>query len=371
MKIHYISDSAIPSSSPNSVHVMRMCQAFAILGHSVILHGKNTTACFSNIKNPFNFYAVQKIFKLKIFPAKAFKGSGLLYNVYVTMAVLNSKADLIYTRSIIAAWFGLLVAKPIVYEMHEPFIGKGLRLKKMFQFIAEHKKLKKMIVISEALKIHLYENYKIKKDKIFVAHDGADPIIKTDPAINDIRFSVGYIGSLYPGKGMEILLPLSKRCGDVSFHIVGGDANQISVWKKQAGSAENIIFHGFKTQEELPAYISSFNLLIAPYSSIVKVSQKKGANNLALWMSPLKIFEYMSAGKPIVATDLPVIREILTHQVSALLCKSNDLNDWENAIRQLQSDEEYRQWLGKNAKACFDNQFTWLKRAKNILNSID
>lgn len=371
MKIHYISDSAIPSASPNSVHVMKMCQAFGQLGHTVTLEAKNTTACFTNIENPHKFYNVEPTFQLFVFPKKAFRGSGLSYNALLPVKVLRSSADLIYTRSILAACIALTLKKKVVFEMHEPFIAKGFRLNRMFRFIAEHKTLKKLVVISDALRQHLLASYKIKAETIFVAHDGADPIPKVQPKVVDNRFSVGYIGSLYPGKGMEILLPLAQRCQDISFHIVGGLPGQIKEWKTKAVGLNNLLFHGFKTQKELPAYITSFDLLIAPYSDKVTVSEKKRANNLALWMSPLKLFEYMSAGKPIVATDLLVIREILKNGHTALLCKADDLSEWERAVNTIRLNRTIGNELGKNAQAEFELRYTWYRRAENILNSLN
>lgn len=370
MTIVYISDSAIPSSSPNSVHVMKMCQAFARLGHKVKLVGKNTTACFNNVKDAHEFYSVEKKFELKIFPTKAFKGSGLFYNIYLPFALTGMKADLVYTRSITAAYAGLKLGKPIIFEMHEPFEEKGARLSNMFKYIAENKKLVKLVVISDQLKQYCLKNFAIKEENITVAHDGADPLPQGNAVNIKSGFKVGYIGSLYPGKGMEILLPLAGMMKDIDFHVVGGNDKQIAEWKQKIGALPNVTFYGFKTQAELPSYIRAFDVLVAPYSKQVTVSTKKGANNLALWMSPLKLFEYMSGGKPIITTDLPVIREILTHRQTALLCNAEDINQWKQAVNELKDNNELRKNLGNKALKDFEENYTWLKRAEHILNSV-
>ena len=367
MRIVYISDSAIPSSSPNSVHVMKMCQAFSDLGHEVTLVAKKTTACLKNVKDVHDFYAVKKNFKVRIYPSIAFRGSGMFYNVSLAWRAFGISADLIYTRSITAAFFFLAFRRPVVFEVHEPYEGKGSRLKKMFRFIAYNKRLRKLVVISEALKSYYKKEFSLRDDLIFVSHDGADPFPPASPIIINDQFKVGYVGSLLVGKGMEILIPLAKRCPQVEFHVVGGNEKQIHECSQKSGNIKNLIFHGFKTQNELPSYIISFDAVIAPYSSYVKVSNKEGANNLALWMSPLKIFEYMSANKPIIASRLGVITEILQHEKNALLCDPEDLKEWEIAIHRLRDEVGLRKELARNALTNFARHHTWRNRVERIL----
>jgi glycosyltransferase involved in cell wall biosynthesis len=371
MKIIYVSDSAIPSSSPNIVHVMKMCQAFADLGHKVTLVAKNTTACIKDVKDVHEFYAVKKKFNVEIFPGVAFKGSGAYYNLSLIWRVLGWSADLVYTRSITAAYILLLLGRPVVFEVHEPYEGKGSRLRWMFQFIIRSKKLQKLVVISEALKAYYVQKFALQSDLILVCHDGADPFRQANPVIVNHNFKIGYVGSLLVGKGMEILIPLAKKCSKTEFHVVGGSEQQIRDCAEKAGHLANLIFHGFKSQQELPGYIVSFDAVIAPYTTVVKVNEKKGANNLALWMSPLKVFEYMSAGKPIVASRLDVIGEILQHESTALLCDPQDLEEWALAIDRLQRDGELRKKLGDNAQADFEHQYTWRKRAERILACLE
>jgi glycosyltransferase involved in cell wall biosynthesis len=370
MRIVYISDSAIPSSSPNSVHVMKMCQAFAELGHTVTLEAKNTTACLKDVTDIHAFYAVRNNFKVNIFPRNAFKGSGAFYNASLTWRLPWIAADLIYTRSITAAFLLLLYGKAVVFEVHEPYEGKAPRIRKMFRYIIKHTRLIKLVVISDALKEYYLSNFKRSEDFIFVAHDGADTFPLAEPILKGEEFKIGYVGSLYSGKGMEILIPLAQACPQIRFHVVGGNKSQIEENQKKTKGINNLVFHGFKGQQELPSYIASFDAVIAPYTSRVVVSEKAGANNLALWMSPLKIFEYMSSGKPIVTSDLPVIREILTDGDTALLCNPSNLETWERAVTTLSKDPALRNKLSRNSLILFTEKYTWKKRAEQILEAI-
>ncbi len=87
-------------------------------------------------------------------------------------------------------------------------------------------------------------------------------------------------------------------------------------------------------------------------------------------MSPLKIFEYMSHGKPIIATDLPVIREVLEHDRNALLAPSGDLNAWEHALRRLVEDPALREHLGGGARKDFEARYSWGARSQAVLEGL-
>jgi glycosyltransferase involved in cell wall biosynthesis len=348
---------------------MKMCQAFARQGHQVTLLAKNTTACRRDVRDIHAFYAVEKIFEIKIYPRKAFRGSGMFYNLLLAFKTLTMSADLLYTRSITAAFLLLLYNKRVVFEVHEPFEGKGARLKRMFRYIIFHRKLQKLVVISDALRQYYKKEFGRQEGDIVVAHDGADPFpVIAVPALSNPAVKVGYVGSLYPGKGMETLIPLAKACPEVEFHVVGGTPAQIKQFGATASS--NVVFHGFKSQQEIPGYITSFNMLIAPYTRTVIVSEKQGANNLALWMSPLKIFEYMSSARPIITSDLPVIREILQDGVSARMCRPEVLEDWVNAVRELADNDALCVALAIRALNDFEEYYTWDKRVEEILKAI-
>src|SRR5690606_38086332 len=121
---------------------------------------------------------------------------------------------------------------------------------------------------------------------------------------------VGYIGHLYPGKGGELIVDLSTKMPQVDFHIVGGREQDILRLKNRPHS-DNLYFHGYVPYADTKPYLNAFDIVLAPYSE--KVYLAKTNAEIGNWMSPLKLFEYMSAGKPIISSDLNVLREVLVH----------------------------------------------------------
>ena len=102
---------------------------------------------------------------------------------------------------------------------------------------------------------------------------------------------------------------------------------------------------------------------MAPYQKEVAVSGGKG--NTSDFMSPLKIFEYMSSKKAIICSDLPVLREILNEDNSVLV-KCDDILDWRKAIEVLQ-DDSLRLQIANRACEDFMKKYTWKIRAKNVI----
>ena len=280
--------------------------------------------------------------------------------------------DLVYGRDIfscsIAVWAGLST----VIESHFPLWHGMLDA---FSFRHSYKKngFKRLIVISKALKKAYLKHYKdLHSDQVIVAPDGADPAenlkYRLPRKLGRMgALQVGYIGHLYEGKGMEVIEAVAAKMPDVDFHIVGGLEKDIETWKRRI-TESNVTFHGFISQKRLPEYITMLDICLLPNQNQVfsyGADATKNVKNISPFTSPLKMFEYMSYGKPIIASDLPVLREVLNEEI-ALMVKPNDYEGWISAINMLR-DPEIRKSLGSNAKKVFLGQYTWKKRAQSIL----
>ena len=371
MNILYISKSVIPSRSANSIHVMKMCQAFADNGHRVVLLSPDIKDQYEkNVSDIFNYYGVKKNFSIKKLFHPNFKGGAFFYTIAIFIyLIVKKRFDLVYGRFLHGIYISTLLKNKVVYETHQPASEENNHRLFIFKRLIKSKYLKKMIVISQALKnIYLEKGY-LNDSKIQVAHDGADEVNNFDNKINLLGrkeyLKVGYVGHLYRGRGIKLMIECAKKLSEVSFHFVGGFNDDIEYWKTYANNLnlDNVYFYGFVSPKETIIYRNSFDILLAPYEKKVSIlGSNKG--DTSKFMSPLKIFEYMSHKKPIIASDLPVIREILNEK-NSILAKPDDVELWINSIEKLKNLHN-REVIANQALSDFYN-YTWKNRAQLVV----
>lgn len=370
MLIYYVSNSTIPSESANSIHVMKMCQAFAKNGHKTILFAGSG----GNEKiDDFEYYGVENNFEIVKLEKKNSKIGRFLYCLNVKKKIKEiGEPDIIYSRDPYCLSLMKDLKIPYIYEAHN-------KPNRPLRYIIEHtllkgKQLLNLVTISQALKNEYISVFPwLNKDKkVLVAHDGADIVQisrNNKNSIFELRgreglLDVGYIGHLYPGKGMEVIVQLAPRLHQFDFHIVGGTKKDVEKWQKKCQGVHNIYFYGHIPHGRILGVILKLDVLLAPYQN--KVEPGGGKTDISRWMSPLKIFEYMSTGKPIVSSNLPVLKEILDNETNAIMVDPKDIEQWEKAIKML-SDENIRSRLGNSAKKKFEANYTWEKRAELVL----
>ena len=105
-----------------------------------------------------------------------------------------------------------------------------------------------------------------------------------------------------------------------------------------------------------------------PYQKSVSIAGNK--YDTVKYMSPLKMFEYMLSGVPIVSSNLSVLKEILINKKNSLLVSSNDVQEWHDAINTIHNNRDFANILAKNSQNLALSQYTWDKRAFKILNLV-
>lgn len=363
MTIAYIASSLIPSKRANSVHVMRMCQAFKALGHDVILIVPDYGLLAEELGDVFEYYGIREEFTIK----KIKQLNPYLFAWYASKYA-RKHADLVYGRHLVGCFFSAARGLDTIYEAHGPERGKRIWNQWIFRRLSQNKNFLRLVVISEALKQMFLNDFETLESKIIVAHDGADENFFLKSETIDV-FNVAYIGSLYKGRGIDIIVELARRISDVKFSVIGGEEKDVIFWKGCTKDIRNIDFQGFLEPSLVPQRIMNFDVLLAPYQHDLEIAG--GGGSTADWMSPLKVFEYMAAGKPIVISDMPVIREILTSRETALFCEPDDLVSWEKSLRELMRDDNLRKTLGQEAQQKFVENYTWNIRAKGVMSFED
>jgi glycosyltransferase involved in cell wall biosynthesis len=176
------------------------------------------------------------------------------------------------------------------------------------------------------------------------------------------KFTVGYTGHLYPGRGLELILDLARALPDLQFLLVGGRSVDVEVARQRAAHLSNITLTGFVPNAELPRYQAAADVLIMPYSRQVAGSS---GGDIAPYLNPMKMFEYLASARPIVTSDLPILREILSDH-NAVIVPSDDATAWVEALRQLTKDPSRRAALAAAARRTAEEN-TWEQRAHRLL----
>lgn len=379
MRIAYFIDTVIPSPRANTVHVMRMCQALTNEGNTVSLYCDRDSTC-GDVENIWEKYGISNRFEIVQIQLPEFvRKYGHRFSNILSAKLKAIKAknyDVAYARSAYTLNF-IKKSHKFIFESHTEPDAWNLRYEKR---ILSHKNCLGLVVISEALKKRYLELLPfLSSDKITVLHDCAD--INVSDTVNKaqlreipdkMKIKIGYVGHLYPGKCMEVLLPIAEARKEYCFHIVGGTDEWISYWKKETEKRklDNIIFYGFVDNSKIGDYYRAFDIAILPFSKSVLVGTSK-ALDIGKWISPLKLFEAMSYKKAIVVSSLPTIKEVMEDNKDALLADPDNLREWTDQLDKLVNDSELRNRLGNKAFEKLKNNYTWTKRAKAIVNILE
>ena len=369
MKIVYLANTRIPSRVASSVHVMKMCQALAQNGHEVVLMNPRNSDLEESVDDVFDYYGVERCFQLITLPAPRHKFARLLrYDSFVNWKVRRLRPDLVYARCHGLYLYRLeQIGLPFVLESHVV-----TREQAALRNIYASPHFRRLVVISEALKQLYVHDCHLPESTVTVAHDGADePKCEAPIRDSESRLTIGYVGNLFAGRGIELILELAQRCRFAEFRLLGGHEADISRWRATLAERQldNVSICGFVPPSQTDEFRQSCDILIAPYQRQVMTAGDQPFDTSG-WMSPLKVFEYMACGRAIVASDLPSLREVLTDEATAILCPPDSADDWERAIIRLHEDSTLRQQLGDAAQRDFRRSYTWHSRAHAILESV-
>ena len=365
MNIAAIAGSTIPSDTANSLQVMKACQALLQLGHEVTLFVPGSRNAAVDLKK---HYGLQVEFPI-VWLASA---SRRRFTWEAVRRSQSGRHDLIYSWFPQSAVFGLLRGLPVVFEAHiQP---TGLFGPMWHRAFAQVRGRKRLAAITRALVDLLRRDFRMRlsDDEVVIAPNGVDlerfaelpdPVTARHRTGLPEAPTVMCTGHLYEGRGADLFLSLAKLFPRVQFVWVGGRAEDVQAWKQRAES-NNITFTGHIPNSELPLYQAAADILLLPYGRTIMGSS--GTADSARVASPMKMFEYMAAGRAIVSADLPVIREVL-HENNAAFCEPGDLHSWQTALDDLLHDGNRRTALGDQAKRDAQ-QYTWLARAERILN---
>jgi glycosyltransferase involved in cell wall biosynthesis len=368
MKIFNLSAAAIPSRTANSLQAMKMSGALAALGHDVTLFHLAGSDAAAGL-DVHAYYGVEPTFEMVCcrWPPVRVAGSLWYAREVVKRVEARGLPDRLYGRHIASLALAARCGRPLVAEVHLPPAHALQRF--TLQRVFRSRTFDRLLVISDALREEYTRQFpELRAARVVVARSAADPaagghgIGPTGGRPSVPR--VGYVGHLYPGKGLETISALADGMPHVDFHVIGGTERDLDRWRRRP-SRPNLLLHGHVPPGDLAGWFRSFPIALAPYQGRVEIS---GGGDAGRWMSPLKLFEYMAYGLAIVASDLPAIREVIRHGSTGLLCQPGDTASWVLAVQRLIDDPGLVRSLGDNARAIFEAGHTWHRRARLVFD---
>lgn len=393
-RLLYVSLMRTPTEKAHGLQIVQNCEAFASNGYDVELWGARrwNTPEMRAVDNIHAYYGVQPTFKIQRLPVLdvmplaggvqvlervAFYLQIVTYVIIMWLLVWSRDDDIFYTRDEYLL-LALRVLKPrhkLVYEAHLfPQTGGGAWVQRQTV-----QRAGAIVAITAPMKDALINQRGADAASVMVAHDGiraarfADlpdrATARQQIGWQNAPFIVGFVGRLHmlnTGKGVDTLVDaLSDMGDDVAFALVGGPDDMADMLREQwlaAGHApDRFLYAGHVLPEQVPLYMRAFDVCVMPHPH---------TEQYAYYTSPLKLFEYMASGTPVIVSDLPAWEDVVRDGETALLVPPGDVGALRTTIERLKSDSALRDVLAEAAQNRVFEQYTWDVRAKRILEFV-
>jgi glycosyltransferase involved in cell wall biosynthesis len=387
MRVVYLADTQIPSRATNGTQIIRMCSALAARGAEVTLAHPhrfgNTPEGFAG--NLWSFYGVPPSFRVVTLPAPltlrlsghrrfARVARGLPLALFVLWRSRPRAAPFVfYCRSMIGAWLALAArrmwrgrssCRGIFLEFHDaPSTNRAWEVAS---------KVDGIITNTDALRDHVTEGLGLDAPPAVTARNGVDvdrlgavsntggPDVRSRLGIDPGDTVVAYSGRLNAEKGIATLLDAWSLIESEGRHLllIGKAYEDI---EERASRLQSVTLTGFVPPGGVAAFTAAADVLVMPTSARIAYAD---------FTCPLKLFEYMASGRPIVCSDLPVLKEVVVDGKNAVLFRADDPRSLADGIERLLSDESLAASLATNARADA-REYSWARRAERVVDFIE
>jgi glycosyltransferase involved in cell wall biosynthesis len=376
MKILYITLENLSLHKGSVVHVKEIVNGLRNLGHEVGLVASSS----DKSEKADHFYNLNIIpsFMLRLLTLKRQPHTASLLFLFPYLMRILPHYDMIYAREfhtvIVALLPRLIFRKKLVFEVNG-IANEERRLKKdslfnrvLVFFIKKGEKLattysEKLISVAPKIKLYLTQNFNCPSGKIKVISNGVNTEmfcpIRDSPFLVQWKNRLGikskdtviaYVGNLAPWQGIDGLIDIAFRLlsksKDLKFLIVGEGPLKPLLLKKvlDSGYDGDIVFTGMLNHEEIPFVINLSDICVAPLRVVTG--------------SPIKVFEYMACGKPVVTSRIEGL-EFIEEEGAGLLTLPNDINGLEEALDELIEQPRKRLDMGWKGLQIARERFSW------------
>lgn len=371
-------DQFIPSNHAGFVHTFSIVKALKEIGNEIILYGIPNGVHLLNLLKwkatyqgiPVNYTRFIVSFKLKY---KLFSLLNLVSYHKVISMLREQNPDIIHERFHVPNSHSIKICEkvkiPKVLEVNSLYIEENVYNGKARETaLKQRKKLfeqcNAIITQTETLKRMIED---LTNKPIYIIPNGVD-IEKFSPCVycedlrrrlnlKDNEMVITFVGSFKKWHGVTQIPKIAKRFESekIKFLLIG--TGELSEQMKKL-KRENMMLLGAKPHHEIPKYLALSDILIAPFDD-------EYFQSYDFWWNPVKLFEYMASGRPIVSYDYEEIRKIVRD--GGLLAKPGDLDDFTDKLEQLIYDENLRKEIGRKGREIAVREYNWKLRAKQTV----
>jgi glycosyltransferase involved in cell wall biosynthesis len=375
-------DTRFPIERANGAQTMATCCALARRGHQVTLVVRPDSAPVA--RDPFAFYGEAPAPSLRVTAVPVAGGPRARRVRFLLTALAIARADrhaVVFTRDLGLA--ALLLQRPairrpkVVYESHgvssvvaeemPRLLGHGgapasprklRRLDRRERRVWSHAGA--VVAITQALADDLAQRYG-SRPGVHVVRDAARAQPGIPPPRPDQPATAGYAGHLYPWKGVDVFVRALALAPPIRGLIVGGhpqeaDRDRVAGLVRELGLESRVDFAGLVPPGDVAGALAAATMLVLP-NTRTAISER--------YTSPLKLFEYLAIGRPIVASDSPAIREVLRDGETAILVPPGEPQPLADALTRLSRDATLAAKLAAAART-LSASFTWEARAARL-----
>ena len=336
-------------------------------GHRTPPHAEELAAFYGL---PIGTVRLLSIVSVGSTPVDGNQARGFVHGVRAAAYVRDRSYDLVYTRSWNALVPALFMNLPAVFDTYRTDLNTLRRFAVWRRLCYSRPNLLGVITHSELAR-RSFVAAGIPAGRVLRAYNGHEPgMFQPVLSVAEARRSLGlpekarivvYAGSLRPDKGTDALLSVAEALPDTMFLLVGGEPRSADrtrfAERARARNVGNLRFMPLVPPSQVTAFLYAADCLIIPPSA--------RAWNARRTVLPMKTFSYLAAGRPIVAPDLPDVREVLVDGRNARLVPPDDTRAAASAIHSLLADPLLRERLGRQARTDA-GQYTWDTRASRI-----
>ena len=356
----YIADFSLPNMSAYMLHVLKMCDAFSEKKCNVRLFVpyKQKNLNYRTLKKKYllkKSFVIDSFFKNKI---KRGFFTYLIYSFKIYNELKNKKKNsLIISRSILPALILNILGLKTILEVHTELrgltkiiflISKYLISIDKFKFILIHRNLNNKLVL--------------QKKQFIVLDDCVD--------LRDFNFKAkkknqcAYTGSFVKGKGVEIIIKISKKLPNVKFNLYGNKRTLNSSLHDEIRNSKNIVLNNYVTYNRIPMILKTNKVLLMPYEKEAGVLIDD--LDVSSYISPLKLFDYLASGSIIIASRKKAYNHILKNSYNCFLINSFNEDEWSKKIVKIINNKFKSNKISINSIKTA-KKFSWLDRCQKIL----